>query len=153
MPPGQPHHVEEVFWSCLPPPLSADTSSEEEQRITERPKTPETPPHVKRGVPQTPRRAVISSLFICYKDPAYNDKMNRDLDTRYVEVSFRMFLDKLMRGARDLTPQELKKVASLSGLDKATPEDAMYPIIVRVVCYTFHFSSHVHYALPNSARR
>ena len=59
--------------------------------------------------------------------------MNRDLDTRYVEVTWDTFMEEFMSGVRSLKPAELKKIGSLSGSDKITPEVEMYPVLVSVL--------------------
>jgi hypothetical protein len=129
--PDPDYIVEEFIWQTFGDNESTQISCPSEDQV-QRPKTPDTPVYVKRGVPQTPRKSGISNQAIVYKDPAYNDKLNREMDTRYGQVTFRQFLDIYMTSGRDLHPSELKKLKTLSGLDKVESEKAMYPIIVSV---------------------
>jgi hypothetical protein len=150
--PGPKYVVEELIWHIF--------AEDEQDQVNcppgfsvQRPKTPDTPVYIKRGVPQTPRKSGISNQAIVYKDPAYNDKLNREMDTRYGQVTFRQFLDIFMTSGKDLHPSELKKLKPLSGLDKVQTEKAMYPIIVsandtschwrpRSCAYTAHSARH-----------
>ena len=150
MPTNRPP-VEEVYWDNQPQPDEAENPILAPRSGFGRAKTPsrETPPHVKRGVPQTPRKAGISNQAIVYKDPAYERKLNSEMDPKYAQLTFTEFLNAVVPGP-NIPPADLKKLKSLQGLNKLPAEKDMYPVIVS-------FSSDVRYFTASkmhcSARR
>ena len=107
---------------------------------------PSAPP-ILDGVEKTPRgQPKISTLALLVKDPAYNDIFNREMQTKYAEISYTAFVGSFLSGRklRNLNRKEQANLKSFRALidvvagtrrsASGKPENVesdMYPILVR----------------------
>ena len=104
-------------------------------------------PQILDGVEKTPRgQPKISTLALLVKDPAYNDIFNREMQTKYAEISYTAFVNSFLSGRklRNLNRKEQANLKSFRALidvvagtrrsASGKPENVesdMYPILVR----------------------